>query len=266
MKRITSLILAFVLTFATFSTAFAADGELPYDPRIDTVEVNTAEEISEEETETPVIPDEPETDTEIPEEPVIPQEPEVEPEIPDNNGIVAEVSVCSSMSVPVIAGHTYIYVHNLSDKPIQVGLYEVPVGQGVSVGTFSVSVSDGWGLYYNIEAFRENHDNAEHKIWSKTRQLNASQLEKLSNNLRNYLNHWDPFFNCAFFAYSVWDVSVGDLLIPLVIPVFSHLMIMVAGGRKGVLDLYCPTEDQVFRQRGTGSNARLEPVSASTLR
>ena len=63
----------------------------------------------------------------------------------------------------------------------------------------------------------------------------------------------------------MWDVSVGDLLIPLVIPVLSHLMMMVGGGRRGALDMYCPSEDQVFRQRGSGNSARLEPVGDRTI-
>ena len=259
MKKAVALLLVFVFAFAPYTTAFAVDSELPPDPRIEVVEVNSAEEIPEEEPEIPIIP----------EEPVVPEEePETEEEIPDEpdrNEIVASASICSSMSVPLIAGHTYIYVENLSDEPIQVGLYEVPVGQGVSVGTLSFSVHDGWGIYYNLEAYRENHDNAEDKIWSKTRQLNAEQLGKLSNNIKNFLNYWDPFFNCAFFAYSVWDVSVGDFLIPLVIPVLSHLMMMVGGGRRGALDMYCPSEDQVFRQRGSGNSARLEPVGDRTI-
>lgn len=246
-KKLTALLLALSVAVVPFVTGFAVEEIV--DPRIEAIEVNPEEEIPEEETT----------------EPVVPEEPTTEPDIPDENEIVAAVSICSSMSVPLIAGHTYIYVQNLSDEPIQVGLYEVPVGQGVSVGAFSFSVSDGWGIYYNLEAFRENRDNLEGKVWSKTRQLNASQLEKLSRNIRNYLNHWDPFFNCSFFAYSVWDASVGDLLIPLVIPVFSHLMLMVAGGRRGVLDMYQPTEDQVFRQRGSGSGARLEPVGSRTI-
>lgn len=62
------------------------------------------------------------------------------------------------MSIPVVAGHTYIYVKNLTDKPLRVGLYDVPAGEGVSIGSLSVSVSDGWGLYYNLEAHRENRD------------------------------------------------------------------------------------------------------------
>lgn len=254
-KKLTALLLALTVAVVPFVTGFAAE-TAPADEEILLSDPRAAEDI-------PEIPEE--NPTESP-EPIVPDEPSVEPEIPqNNNGYVACASICSSMSVPLIAGHTYIYVQNLSDKPIQVGLYEVPVGQGVSVGAFSFSVSDGWGLYYNLEAFRENRDNAEGKIWSKSKMLDESGLNRLSNNLKNYLNYWDPFFNCAFFAYSVWNVSAGDMLIPFVIPVLSHLMLMIAGGHKGALDLYCPTEDQVFRQRGSGSNARLEPVGSRTI-
>lgn len=253
MKKVIAFLLALTVAVTPFVSGFASE-EIS-DPRIETVEVNSEGEVPEEETAEPEDSEEPATEPETPEESVV----------SDENKTVAAVSICSNMSVPLIAGHTYIYVENLSDEPIQVGLYEVPVGQGVSVGAFSFSAYDGWGLYYNLEAFRENRDNKEGSIWSKTRQLNASQLEKLSSNIRNYLNHWDPFFNCSFFAFSVWNASVGDLLIPLVLPVLSHLMVMISGGHKGALDMYYPDEEQVFRQKGIGSNARLEPISKATL-
>lgn len=183
----------------------------------------------------------------------------------DADKIIARLSVCSSLTVPPFVGHTYIYVHNLSDNPIQVGLYEVPVGQGVSVGTFSFSVWDGWGLYYNVEAYRENRDGREGKVWSKSMDLTAEGLEKLSGSLKNYLNYWDFFFNCAFFAYTTWNGASGNFFIPLIIPAFSHLVIMIAGGEKGALDMYYPEEGQVFRQRGNGDSAWLEPVGNATL-
>ena len=96
MKKAVALLLVFVFAFAPYPTAFAVDSELPPDPRIEVVEVNSAEEIPEEESEIPVIP----------EEPVIPNEPETDEEIPDEpdrNEIVASASICSSMSVPLIA-------------------------------------------------------------------------------------------------------------------------------------------------------------------
>lgn len=183
----------------------------------------------------------------------------------DENEIVATVSICSCIYFFPISGHTWIYVENLSDRVQRVGLYDLPVGQGVSIGSFSFSVADGWGIYYNIEAFRENRDNNSSNHWTKTKELTQSELDSLSNNIANYVNYWDFYFNCAFFAFSIWNSASGDFLIPLVIPAISQLEVILAGGKKSVLEMYEPTEDQVFRQRGSGSSAYLEPVSDWTI-
>lgn len=183
----------------------------------------------------------------------------------DENEIVATVSVCSCIYVFPISGHTWIYVENLSDKVQRVGLYDLPVGQGVSIGSFSFSVSDGWGIYYNLEAYRENRDNNSANHWSITKELTQEELDSLSKSIAGYVNYWDFYFNCAFFAFSIWNSASGDFLIPNVIPALSQLMVIIAGGKKGVLEMYEPTEDQLFRQKGSGSSAYLEPISADTL-
>lgn len=177
---------------------------------------------------------------------------------------VAKFSICSCMSTPVVAGHTYIYLENLSDHPLQVGLYEVPVGQGVSVGTLSISVHDGWGIYYNIETYREPREGHFPQIWSKTIELDEEGVKKLDKKLDGFVNYWGPFFNCSFFAFAVWNSIAGDFLIPLVIPGLSHLVVM-AVGEEGVLELYKSEPNQVFRQKGTGKSAYLVPVSEKTL-
>lgn len=183
----------------------------------------------------------------------------------DENEIVATVSICSCIYFFPISGHTWIYVENLSERVQRVGLYDLPVGQGVSIGSFSFSVADGWGVYYNIEAFRENRDNNSSNHWTKTKELTQSELDSLSRDIANYVNYWDFYFNCAFFAFSIWNSVSGDFLIPLVIPAISQLEVILAGGKKGVLEMYEPTEDQIFRQRGSGSSAYLEPVSDWTI-
>lgn len=183
----------------------------------------------------------------------------------DENEIVATVSVCSCIYVWPISGHTWIYVENLSDEPVQVGLYEVPVGQGVSVGSFSFSVSDGWGLYYNLEAYRENRDDNAENHWSISKELTAGELENLSNELLNYPNYWSFAANCATFAFSMWNSAADGHFFSLLIPAISQFEIIVGGGEKGVMEMYYPTADQVYKQRGTGSDAYLEPVSAKTL-
>lgn len=178
---------------------------------------------------------------------------------------VATVSVCSCIYVWPISGHTWIYVHNYSGEPIQVGLYEVPAGQGVSVGSFSFSVRDGWGLYYNLEAYRENRDDNSANHWTITKELNADELEILSSSLKDYPNYWGFAANCATFAFSIWNSVTGDHFFSLLIPAISQFMVRVGGGEKGVMEMYYPTREQIFRQVGSGGEACLEPVSDETF-
>ncbi len=186
-------------------------------------------------------------------------------EAPNEDEIAATVSLCSCIYVWPISGHTWIYVHNCSDEEIEVGLYDVPVGQGVSIGAFSFSVADGWGIYYNLEAYRENRDSNSANHWSITKELTKSELEGLSDALKSYPNVWSFGMNCATFAFSIWNSASGDHFFSLLIPAISQLMIIAGGGEKGVLEMYYPDRGQVFKQRGTGDGAYLEPVGDRTF-
>ena len=180
--------------------------------------------------------------------------------------IVARASLFAAMYFFPVSGHTWIYVENLTDEPITVGIYEVPAGQGVSVGVFSFSVNDGWGIYYNLEAYRENRNNNISDCRSITKDMPRSELEKLSNTIKNYPNMWDIFiFNCTYFAFSVWNKSSDNFFIPMMIPALAMLEVIIVGAPKGVTQMYYPTKDQVFKQRGTGDNAYLEPCGEKTL-
>lgn len=180
--------------------------------------------------------------------------------------IVARASLFAAMYFFPVSGHTWIYVENLTDEPITVSIYEVPAGQGVSVGVFSFSVNDGWGIYYNLEAYRENRNNNISDCRSITKDMTRSELEKLSNTIKNYPNMWDIFiFNCTYFAFSVWNKSSDNFFIPMMIPALAILEVIIVGAPKGVTQMYYPTKDQVFKQRGTGDNAYLEPCGEKTL-
>lgn len=174
---------------------------------------------------------------------------------------VATISLCSNIYVWPISGHTWIYVHNNSDEPIQVGHYEVLPDQGMSIGAFSFSVNDGWGLYYNMESYKENEKNRAHNVRSISEEINAEQLATLSENLIKYPNYWGFVNNCATFSFSIWNSVTGDAYFSLLIPAISDFMILCGGGKKGTLKMYQQPRDQVFRQVGFGENAHLEPVS-----
>lgn len=177
------------------------------------------------------------------------------------NESVATLSICSAIYVWPISGHTWIYVHNNSDEPIQVGHYEVPVGQGVSVGVFSFSVNDGWGIYYNIEAYKENTKNRMDKVWSKSTELDADELDTLHNRLLSYPNYWGFGGNCATFAFSMWNSVTHEGYFSLLIPAITQFMLMVSGAEKGTLEMFCPSRDNVYRLKGFGNNAHFERAS-----
>ncbi len=248
--RLISALLAALMIFAGTSTAYA------YQPEEETTEqTQTGDTLPED--------NNGEGTTEPGDEPA--DEPEDKPE-ENENTIVARASLFSAMYVFPVSAHTWIYVENLTDEPMMVGLYEVPPGQGVSVGTFSFSVNDGWGIYYNLEAYRENRNDNIDDCRSITQDMTRSQLEKLSKSIRNYVNMWDIFVvNCTFFAFSIWNANSKNFFIPFIIPAIPILEVIIAGGKKGVTPMYYPTRDQVFRQRGTGDNAYLEPVGDETI-
>lgn len=264
-KAIASLILSIVLIFSVVPTAFAAESfnrnDIPYEELLqegyDKEEIDKiadmmeayAENYTEESEDDEPTTDEPTTD---------------EPETPVQSGprIVANLSVVTRVKG---VGHGWIYVENLTDETLQVGHYSLPPHQGVSVGLFSFTCKDGIGIYYNVESYCCNVHGGDGLV-SITTDLDEGEMEKLSNKLRDYPNYWDPFFNCMYFAFTMWNSVSGRKLIPLVMPAFGQLQLRMHGGTSNNLDMYCPTPDQVLRLKGgLGKEKYLVPVSAGSI-
>ena len=160
-------------------------------------------------------------------------------------------------------GHMWVYLENLTDKPMKVGLYTVPANKGMSVGVFARK--DGFGIYYNVEAYTQAAYGLENQICLKD-QLTADKVQDVSNALLNYNNHWDPIFNCMYFAFRIWNAgcSPSNKLVHLIWPPLGTLQIKFKTHyfelpMKGV------TKDKVYRQIGSGSKAYLEPANLKSL-
>lgn len=240
-KKILSLILAMVICFTSVPLAFATDADIA-------VEDTTAPSEGE--------VTQPEAQPGVPkEEP--PQEPEEIKPLQDSD-IVATLYVFYDKSDIHGAGHTWIYVENLTDQELTVGIYPLPANEGVSVGT--LPEYDGWGLYYNIEAYQQGIYGMEDQL-SMKEDITLKELRRVSRFIIYYPNFWDPvFFNCMLFAFLAWDMGSWKILIPLFFPIIGKAQMLIYPHEKEVL-MKPVTKDKVFRQVGMAGWAKLMPYN-----
>ena len=185
------------------------------------------------------------------------------PSFAANDPVVARMYVITYLEGTSWTDHAFVYFENLSKQTLRVGLYDLPVGQGVSVGCYAASRADGYGIYYNVEAHCANKYGQ--SGWcSISKDLTKNELNKATNAIINARNGWDFVFNCMYFAFQVWNKTTGDNLVSLIFPVFGQIQLKMRGGRSGP-KMYYAREDKVFRQRGKGSSAYLTGVSRGTL-
>ena len=178
------------------------------------------------------------------------------------NKHVARMYVCAKRMISPL-GHMWVYIQNLTDRELQVGAYTLPPEQGVSIGSFALTRADGFGLYYNVEAYCVNKYGIKSMICMEQK-LTEKQLEKISTRILNG-NFWTLIlYNCMGAAFSIWDAGPGQKLIPLLFPFIGRLE-MMAFPHDDHLSMYYPTENQVFKQKGNGKNATLVKVKQSSL-
>lgn len=160
-------------------------------------------------------------------------------------------------------GHMWVYLENLTNKPMQVGYYTVPPYKGVSIGIFARK--DGFGIYYNVEAYNQTVYGMENQICLKD-ELTAEKVKDVSDTLVSIPNHWDPIFNCMYYAFRIWNAGCSNdkKLIHLVWPPLGTLQIKMRNHLYEV-PMKGATIDQTFRQVGSGSNGYLRPATLKSL-
>ena len=175
---------------------------------------------------------------------------------------VARISVLCLVRSP---GHVWIYVENLTSKPIKVGAYTVPAKKGVSVGTFGPTRYDGYGIYYNVESYCQTEYGMT-GLSSMTEDLTADELAVVHNGILNYRNSWGVFTNCIAFATRIWNLVSERKLNNLVFPAFTNIQMSFKRCQKDAVVQKAVDADDVYRQVGNGSNATLKNVKAISLR
>lgn len=175
---------------------------------------------------------------------------------------VARVSVICLVRSP---GHVWIYVENLTNKSMKVGVYTLAKNDGVSIGTFGPTRYDGYGIYYNVESYCQTEYGMS-GYRSLTKELTASELETLSNGILSYRNSWGPFRNCIAFAAQMWNLVSEKKLSNLIFPAFTNIQMFFKGSTTDVPVQKPVTADEVYRQKGNGENAYLENVREISLK
>lgn len=179
----------------------------------------------------------------------------------DKEEIVATVSLFCYSKNP---GHCWIYVENLTGETFSVGAYRLGAYSGVSVGTFGFTRYDGWGIYYNVEAYVQNtHGIGNYSTF--TEELTREELYELSDTILSQKNSWSVLSNCTSFAAKVWNTVSKKKIAGLVLPAFVKILMMLRGAKSGSPVMKPVSEDEVFRQKGKGDRAYLVNVSRRSL-
>ena len=162
-------------------------------------------------------------------------------------------------------GHCWIYVENLTDEAMTVGLYEVEPYGGVSVGTFGHTRYDGWGIYYNVEAYSQTTYGMG-KYVTLSEELTKEELSTLSNAVKSYGNKWSWFKNCTAFAANVWNTVSDTKMSAQLFPAFVRISLFFKPYSTNTPVMKPVDKENVLRQVGDGDGAYLKPVSKLSLR
>lgn len=161
-----------------------------------------------------------------------------------NDENIARMWLCSKINTKGSVDHFFLYFENLSNEPIKVGRFTVPVGGTVSVGSFGSTGPDGgFGVYYNLETERNYYVDT----LAIATLLTQSELDSVNGKISNY-NHWDPIFNCIYFAVRAWNVSGGKKLPIIIFPSIMRLILKNNGAVYEPFDLYKNNPNPVYKQ------------------
>lgn len=159
-------------------------------------------------------------------------------------------------------GHSWIYIESDFNGDMPVGCYTLKPYQGVSMGAFFISRSDGPGLYYNVEAYCANKYGLKHES-SLGMDITKKQLLKVSKRIKQW-DWWGPYFNCTFFAAEIWNCVSKKKVIPLMFPLLEKIQILILGGKR-TAEMKDVEPSDCYKQRGVGSNAKIYQVKEGTL-
>lgn len=140
--------------------------------------------------------------------------------------------------------HVWLYFINTSDHAIMVGQYKVAKGEHLSVGSWDDRGS-GKGIHYNLERYmmtvvdpkKEVPEGEEPEKVTKDyttsihTTITATQLSTISAAFDG-MNHWDYYFNCNYFAVTIWNLCSPRMILHLGTPYLTRFFMFIYLGNK----------------------------------
>lgn len=157
---------------------------------------------------------------------------------------IVRMWLCETGIMPkYYAGHAFLYFENLTDHTVTVGKYQLPAGEGVSLSSHAVNAPKGIGVYYNVES--AHHIDAD--LYAASADLDAEQLEVVNRKITS-TNHWDPIFNCVWYAVIVWNAGPGKRVSFCWLPIFVRLQLTSCGAKLYPFRMFDPGMDRIYIQ------------------
>lgn len=124
--------------------------------------------------------------------------------------------------------HVWIYVENISDKPITVGHYTCPAGDSVSLGAWR-DRGRGAGIHYNLERYWVKAETYTRTIYLKAT-ITAAELKMVTFTIKHH-DYWTWPFNCGWFATSVWNKTTFKQVPYLFWPQLIRIPMYILGAK-----------------------------------
>lgn len=104
--------------------------------------------------------------------------------------------------------HSFITVKNISSGTIQIGMFNVPAGGTVSLGTWGLSGFNHIGLWYDREEYLVKNQAAYGGRINVGWLMTQAQLNSLNSYIIYHGDVWTSGLNCSDFAFRAWNAAV----------------------------------------------------------
>lgn len=102
------------------------------------------------------------------------------------------------------SGHAFLLFRNISSSKIKIGGLNVNIGDDITFGTWG-NKSQHTGIWYNLESYFVNEQNAYTNRVSLSVNVTSSDIEKINTYISEN-DKWSVFSNCSSFAVGVWNM------------------------------------------------------------